>query len=154
MIYIIKTVSNPSYMKIGFSENCVHTRLKSIQTGCMFDLVLLDIKRGNFVHEGIIHGSLKKFHVRGEWFLCNNESTSKLEETCIEYGIIQVNNPEIRIKRSPLKYSGLNNELTNKILALLKKGVTNKEIAKKLKINKCTVSRHKNDYSKRFARTS
>lgn len=76
MIYILRTKNiTPSYLKVGYTNRDINKRIKSIQTGCPFELELVEIKRGSKDKEKQIHSLLAghKSKIRGEWFHDNVE---------------------------------------------------------------------------------
>ena len=71
MIYFIKSESG--HVKIGFSENDVNGRLKSLQCGCPFRLSVMKIIDGDRTQEGLIQKKFKKARCQGEWFAITEE---------------------------------------------------------------------------------
>lgn len=70
MIYVLRTRSAP-FLKIGFTDNSISDRIKSIQTGCPFSLDLIHVEQGDLASEKEIHKRLARHKVNGEWFeLC------------------------------------------------------------------------------------
>jgi hypothetical protein len=78
MIYVIRTKSEPSYLKIGYSETATRERMRKMQTGCPFELEMIMAREGSKEEEKELHVLLKKFHFRGEWFHSNKQSLKLL----------------------------------------------------------------------------
>lgn len=143
MIYVIKTKSDPAFIKIGFSKDDPVNRLKAIQTGCPFDLEMLYLKSGSFIHESILHGHLACFLARGEWFHFGEDCHEKLLRLFNEFGFKDVpiqpgtTTPRLKGMASPaIKVKA------ERIMEVLGTGVTTAEAAKLLGIHKSTVIRH------------
>ena len=68
-IYIIQCVGS-TYYKIGITQGSVDKRLKSLQTGCPYDLlmVMAFFTSNPEADEHRVHELLKQYRVRGEWF--------------------------------------------------------------------------------------
>ena len=79
MIYVIKAVDT-EFVKIGIS-NGWRGRLKSMQTGCPFELVLIAEAEWPNREERRIHSRLRRagLHVRGEWFKREGETNTIIE---------------------------------------------------------------------------
>lgn len=148
-MYIFKTISYPAFIKVGFSHNSPDKRLRSIQTGCPYKVEILIVKEGASALEGMLHGHLKEFRVQGEWFIFSPECEKKV------YEFFNINKPRtvklgtLENRRSPRRVPNI--KLHNKIIELCESGATIRSIAKELGINNCTVLRHKNEYSQRYA---
>jgi Meiotically up-regulated gene 113 len=55
-------------IKIGHTEGDVADRLKTLQTGCPGELVLLLVESGNHRDEKVLHARFALLRERGEWF--------------------------------------------------------------------------------------
>ena len=74
MIYVI-SATGTEFVKIGKAKNPV-SRLKTLQTGIPMTLAILAVADWNDEYEGRLHGLLRQFHVRGEWYRsCDNISS-------------------------------------------------------------------------------
>jgi hypothetical protein len=147
MIYVVKTISEPAFIKVGFSKDKPLKRLKSIQTGCPFKLELLYVKKGSFIHEGIIHGNLRDFAAQGEWFHFTNECHEELLDVFKKFRFQNVSTepPKARKAKDPEYWSKV-----EKTMAVLHSGVKTRAAATMLGIHKATVIRHSNDWKKRL----
>jgi hypothetical protein len=74
MIYVIRTIGKPAYIKVGYSKKYVHERINDIKTSCPFRLEILSIKEGTAKEEKELHEKLADFWIRGEWFRSCDES--------------------------------------------------------------------------------
>lgn len=71
MIYILRTKNTePSYLKVGYTKREINKRIKAIQTGCPFELELVDIRQGSQEKEQALHVELSKHRtkLKGEWY--------------------------------------------------------------------------------------
>jgi len=79
MIYVVRTKNAyPSFIKIGFTKEDIKSRMKSIQTGCPFELELIKKIPGELQEERDLHQKLKEFKTVGEWFKDCEESMAIL----------------------------------------------------------------------------
>lgn len=69
-------VEGTSYFKIGFSSQPLRARLSEIQVGCPIHLHVAAVAFGSKSDEKTLHGQLKQYRVRGEWFDFYGESTA------------------------------------------------------------------------------
>jgi hypothetical protein len=151
MVYIFKTDSTPSYIKIGYSKHSPLNRLKSLQTGCPFVISLLCLKNGTEVVERLLHGHLKEFKIRSEWFIYSDDSMERINSVFKTFNISDAKiDPTPRVKKLGRR---IDPALHGKIIKLKGKGLTVVKIAKELGINKCTVIRHTTNYKLRVRPT-
>lgn len=68
MIYIVRTISKPSFIKVGFSDKNPEYRIRKLQTACPLELEILEIREGTIQEEKTLHMRLYAQAVRGEWF--------------------------------------------------------------------------------------
>jgi hypothetical protein len=68
VIYIVRTISKPSFIKVGFSNKNPEYRIRKLQTASPLELEVLLIKEGTMQEEKSLHARLFGFEVRGEWF--------------------------------------------------------------------------------------
>lgn len=69
MIYVIRTRNTyPSFIKVGFTREKLMSRIKSIQTGCPFELELIKKMSGDVSDERRLHDALSEYKSTGEWF--------------------------------------------------------------------------------------
>ena len=69
MIYVI-SAANTEYVKVGLAKNPI-SRMRLLQTGIPWKLVLLASADWHDSEERRIHRLLGAYWVRGEWFLAN-----------------------------------------------------------------------------------
>jgi len=69
VIYIMQ-VEEIHHIKIGYSETAdgVQERLRTLQTGCPLELVVISQQPGDIASEYACHRALINFAMRGEWF--------------------------------------------------------------------------------------
>lgn len=140
MVYVIKTESDPSYIKVGFCECAVNSRVQSIQTGCPFKLSVLYLLKGSRTLEKVLHGKLKAHRMHSqEWFKLNDETVAIIEAN-IE--MFKVDDVVIKTPKKNKTGPRINQEMHNKIMKLRKKGVTVNKTAEILGIHRATVVRH------------
>jgi len=79
-IYLIK-VNDYDYYKIGISKNTPYNRLSGLQSGCPFELSIIDVYVVNNYRkmENILHNKYKKYHTLGEWFKFDNDMINKVK---------------------------------------------------------------------------
>lgn len=58
----------PTHVKIGFTAKDPHDRVKSLQTGCPFQMCLLGFVFGTRDMERELHDVLRDQRLHGEWF--------------------------------------------------------------------------------------
>lgn len=146
MIYVIKTDSEPSFIKIGFTFSNPIGRMNSLQTGCPHKLLLIYSKKGTEVHEKLLHGRLSEFRTHGEWFRFTRECHLLLIELFKELRLIN-HSGEARKRNRPRDIKYLRK--TEQIMNLLNSGTTTYEAAKILGINRHTVMRHSKEWRER-----
>lgn len=79
-IYFI-TCEAPDYpIKIGIATN-LGKRLRGIQIGSPFRIVLLAQMPGSYFDERLLHGQFKELHLRGEWFRRGDALMQFIDET-------------------------------------------------------------------------
>ncbi len=66
MIYFIEAVS-ANRVKIGHAVN-IKTRMRSIKTGCPFELELIRVEDGGASEERAVHQRFADRRIQGEWF--------------------------------------------------------------------------------------
>lgn len=71
VVYALRTVSDPAYIKIGFSKN-FPARKNSIQASCPHELEVAAVVEGDECLERMILRYLRDHRVRGEWFESND----------------------------------------------------------------------------------
>jgi hypothetical protein len=67
MIYFIQEEISKD-TKIGYTNQTIKKRLKTLQSGNSKKLICIGIVDGNKETEDKIHRLFKHFHIRGEWF--------------------------------------------------------------------------------------
>ena len=78
----IYVIGNKEYKlcKIGFSKN-VFKRIKSIQTGCPFELEIFCVVYGDYVMEKKLHRKYQNLKMNGEWFKYEGELEKSIIKT-------------------------------------------------------------------------
>jgi hypothetical protein len=77
MIYLIADTER-KWCKIGHS-NSPKERIKAIQTGCPFDVEIVNVVEGGCKEEKELHKLFKQYYIRGEWFQYNQEIVQKID---------------------------------------------------------------------------
>lgn len=82
MIYF---VTDGEYLKIGYTDNDVESRISALQIGNARKLKLIGVIDGNRDDEATLHYVFRGLRVSGEWFSCGffdeNDSVDKLKES-------------------------------------------------------------------------
>jgi hypothetical protein len=76
-VYFIEAVGS-NQVKIGYSKN-VKSRLRSLQTGSPFELILLGVVPGSMSLELDLHKEFDCYRQQGEWFSVSDEIISYVE---------------------------------------------------------------------------
>lgn len=86
LVYLLKTRDLEEY-KIGFTKGDIKKRLKSLQTGCPSEIVVVDSFESEFATkiESTLHFMWGRFRVNGEWFLFENNEQLKFNELCQQF---------------------------------------------------------------------
>ena len=71
MIYVIRAIGS-QYVKIGRAADPIR-RMRELQVSMPMKLVLASVADWPNYYERRIHNSLRKHHVRGEWFMMCEE---------------------------------------------------------------------------------
>lgn len=87
MIYFIQ--SPDKSIKIGFTNKDPNARLKSLQTGSHYKLILLGVIPGNRNLEIKLHNRFKNSHIRGEWYKSSDRLIKFINKNALPY--IKVN---------------------------------------------------------------
>ena len=74
MIYFI--AQRNEYVKIGYTGQCVESRLAQLQTGNPHVLSILHTMPGDLDTERYLHTMFYKYRVRAEWFYLTAEITN------------------------------------------------------------------------------
>jgi hypothetical protein len=77
-VYFIEALTS-GFVKIGYSQN-PQERLKSLQNGVPFELVIIKTIKGTAEDEREIHRRFYKHRVRGEWYKFNQEIKDFIDE--------------------------------------------------------------------------
>lgn len=68
-VYFISTNDVPGFpIKIGYARSDADMRLRALQTGCPYRLVVLATIRGSRATETRLHGEFAVLRMNGEWF--------------------------------------------------------------------------------------
>jgi hypothetical protein len=79
-VYLLR-LGDTDYFKVGMTTD-INGRLSSLQTATPFDLHLITVveHENAFTVEKDIHASLVKYHVRNEWFQCEQTEIVRIFE--------------------------------------------------------------------------
>lgn len=91
-IYLVKIVNDDnSLYKIGFTKGSVHKRIKELQTGCPYEIHMVNTYNTEFgmIIERTLHNIFSDKKTYGEWFKLDLEDEMKFEELCNKYEEIQ-----------------------------------------------------------------
>ena len=83
LVYLLKTQDLDEY-KIGFTKGDIKKRLKSLQTGCPSEIIIVNSFESKFATkiESSLHFMWGHFRVSGEWFLFKNNEQDRFKEIC------------------------------------------------------------------------
>lgn len=88
MIYFIQDMVT-RLIKIGTTDADVNERLRSLQTGCPGELVLLQVDHGGQEQEARLHQQFSEDRERGEWFRPSPEILSHLLDCAWHHGQVE-----------------------------------------------------------------
>lgn len=77
MIYFI---ADGEYVKVGYTDESVSSRLSSLQTGNPRELKILGVIEGDYVVENTLHNRFIPWHVRGEWFALTDDLHANIDK--------------------------------------------------------------------------
>lgn len=77
-VYIIKAVGTDR-VKIGWSQD-VDARIRSLQTGCPYQIEVINVIATAPEMERRIHGWLSQYRIHGEWFVLPNDIAERLAD--------------------------------------------------------------------------
>lgn len=74
MVYFVMAVDDPGkFVKIGFTESSIESRLAVMQTGCPYRLAVVLTINGDRDLESSLHRRFRKSRHRGEWFRISDD---------------------------------------------------------------------------------
>lgn len=79
-------ITNGTHHKIGIS-NDPEKRLRQLQTGSSETLSLDGMIEADDDFESLLHEELSDWHVRGEWFLLDEDARMRIFRLCAEYDL-------------------------------------------------------------------
>ena len=79
MIYLIKAEETNLY-KIGYTAGTTESRIKTMQTGCPYELSIIKEVDGSLEKEKWLHKTFKKYRKQGEWFEFDQEILEEVYE--------------------------------------------------------------------------
>ncbi len=91
-VYLLKIVNdNKTLYKIGFTRGNVYDRVKNLQTGCPYEILVVDSYSSDYsmIIERTLHNIFKHKKTYGEWFELDLEDEVKFKDLCKKYEIIQ-----------------------------------------------------------------
>jgi len=125
MVYFIGN-KEKQLVKIG-KANQPKRRIEEIQVGFPYQLEIFLIIEGNEAIEKTLHNKFKNKHIRGEWFILDEDILSFIDNPQIEINTIYQDSLDHMVRYSK--------ETENKIELLYSKSMSNIEIANQLNIN-------------------
>lgn len=136
MIYFI---TDGEYVKIGFTESDIETRMTALQIGNARRLRLVGLINGGRETESVLHNVFKNLNVGGEWFIykpSNQDDECTSNDTELQDEIYLSENTEIT-DISDLKLSVLT-RLRKKIAVMM---IDNPDMSVSEVARRCNVSR-------------
>ncbi len=91
-VYLIKIVNDDkSLYKIGFTKGSVHKRVRELQTGCPYEIRVVDTYSSEYgtIIESTLHNMFSHLKTHGEWFELGVGEEVKFKELCEKYENIQ-----------------------------------------------------------------
>lgn len=155
MVYFIRG-KGTNFVKIGYSkdEESIQHRLVSLQTGNWVDLELMFCVEGGYEKERMLHGALRNYRVKGEWFKIHFDIDEEMIEMfewldSIEKSIL--NSKRIGVSESNrirgLKTKDAKDEVISDLLSV-DKFIKKIDIAERLNVIPRTVRKVMNDKQK------
>ena len=91
-VYLVKIVNEDKTLyKIGFTRGSVYKRIKELQTGCPYEILMVetfDTEYGTII-ERTLHNAFSHRKTYGEWFELSSDEEFKFKEICEKYENIQ-----------------------------------------------------------------
>jgi len=87
-VYLIKIVNeDKSLYKIGFTKGSVHKRIRELQTGCPYEIKVVNTYDSEYgtVIESALHNMFIHKKTFGEWFSLDLEDEVKFMKLCETY---------------------------------------------------------------------
>jgi hypothetical protein len=92
-VYLLKIVNDDKTLyKIGFTRNNVYNRIKDLQTGCPYEIQLVDSFSSDYsmIIERTLHNVFYSKKTYGEWFELGIKEEVEFKELCKKYENIQI----------------------------------------------------------------
>lgn len=91
-VYLLKIVNDDkSLYKIGFTRGSIYKRIRELQTGCPYQINVVDIYSSEYgtIIERSLHNMFSHSKTYGEWFELGVEDEVKFKKLCEQYENIQ-----------------------------------------------------------------
>lgn len=91
-VYLIKIVNDDKTLyKIGFTKGSVYKRIKELQTGCPYEIIMVDTYNSEYssIIERALHNIFSHRKTFGEWFELGLDEELKFKELCEKYEYVQ-----------------------------------------------------------------
>lgn len=91
-VYLLKIVNDSETLyKIGYTGESIHRRISELQTGCPYEIQLVDVYSSEYsrVIEMTLHHIFEHKNTRGEWFNLDYEDEMNFIKLCEKYNSIQ-----------------------------------------------------------------
>ena len=91
-VYLLKIVNDSETLyKIGYTGESVHRRIRELQTGCPYEILLVDTYSSEYsrVIETTLHHLFESKNTHGEWFRLDYSDEMNFINLCEKYNIIQ-----------------------------------------------------------------
>lgn len=92
-VYLLKIVNDDkSLYKIGFTKGSVYKRIRELQTGCPYEIHMVDTYSSEYssIIESSLHNMFSHLKTHGEWFELGCEEENRFKDLCKKYENIQI----------------------------------------------------------------
>lgn len=91
-VYLLKIVNEDRTLyKIGFTRGSVYKRIRELQTGCPYEIHMVDTYSSEYgtVIESTLHNIFSHRKTYGEWFALECDEEARFKELCEKFHNIQ-----------------------------------------------------------------
>ena len=91
-VYLLKIVNEDKTLyKIGFTKGSVYKRIRELQTGCPYEIRVVDTYSSEYgtIIESTLHHIFSHRKTYGEWFELGCDEEFKFRELCERYDNVQ-----------------------------------------------------------------
>ena len=91
-VYLLKIVNDDKTLyKIGFTKGSVYKRIRELQTGCPYEIHVVDTYSSEYgtIIESTLHNIFSHRRTYGEWFELGCDEEARFKELCEKYDNIQ-----------------------------------------------------------------